>query len=125
MFFVAFFGMNDKEEHIGAFSGEGCPSCGQLSQFAVSKTYRNLEVYFLPVYKWNVRYIARALCCGAVFELDPILGKELEKNPYIKIRPENLRRIERQSPLNTARTAEWMCRMNLPTAHTAEESCKS
>ena len=74
MFFVAFFGMNDKEEHIGAFSGEGCPSCGQLSQFAVSKTYRNLEVFFLPVYKWNVRYIARALCCGAVFELDPILG---------------------------------------------------
>ncbi|HOJ35989.1 MAG TPA: zinc ribbon domain-containing protein [Clostridiales bacterium] len=110
MFFVAFFGMNDKEEHIGAFSGEGCPSCGQLSQFAVSKTYRNLEVFFLPVYKWNVRYIARALCCGAVFELDPILGKELEKNPYIKIRPENLRRIERQSPFKYCPN----CRVDVP-----------
>lgn len=98
MFFVAMFGVQDKDKHIGTYSNIACPSCGGLAECEVYKSYRYLHIFFIPVFRWNVRYIIKFFCCGGLYELDPSVGKQLEKNPNIEIMEENLRRINYHLP---------------------------
>ncbi|HOQ07903.1 MAG TPA: zinc ribbon domain-containing protein [Clostridiales bacterium] len=95
MFFVAFFGIQDKDQYIGTYNNVVCPSCGSLTRYEIHRTYRYLHIFFIPTFRWNIRYIVRTPCCGSVYELDPLVGREFERNPGIEIRPENLRRIDR------------------------------
>jgi len=98
MFFFAMFGIQDKDQLIGTCNNIVCPSCGRLAKYEVYKTYRYFHVFFLPVYRWNFRYIVKASCCGSLYELDPLVGQEFEKNPGTEIKKENLRRINNYLP---------------------------
>ena len=110
MFFVAFFGIEDKEKHIGNYNNIICPSCGRLDRFEIYKTYRYLHIFFIPTFRWNVRYIAKTSCCGSLYELDPEVGREFEKNPDTEIKMENLRRIDSYLPFKYCPN----CRTNVP-----------
>ncbi|MGI5935703.1 MAG: zinc ribbon domain-containing protein [Oscillospiraceae bacterium] len=98
MFFVAFFGIEDKENHIGTYNNAVCPACGSLARYDVYKSYRYLHVFFIPTFKWNVRYFVKTSCCGNFYELDPAVGSEFERNPNTVIRNENLRPVSFYSP---------------------------
>jgi hypothetical protein len=93
MFFIAVFGVEDKEKHIGTYNNAICPSCGCLIRYEVQKVYRQLQVFFIPTVKWNARYFVRTPCCGSLYELAPDVGKEFERNPGIEIRKEDLRQV--------------------------------
>lgn len=93
MFFVALFGVQDKEKRIGTYKNIECPSCGRLAEYEIHKLYSYFHVFFIPVFRWNIRYIVKTPCCGC-FELNPTVGKEVEKNPNTLIKKENLRRVE-------------------------------
>ena len=93
MFFFAVFGVENKDEFIGTCNNAVCPSCGGLGYYEVHKSYTCLHVFFVPTFKWNVRYFVKASCCGAVFELEPVVGKRFERDRTTEIRDENLKRI--------------------------------
>ena len=93
MFFFAFFGVQDKEKYIGTCNNIECPTCGRWARYEIYKRYSYFHFFFIPLFRWNVRYYAKTSCCGSIYELDPAVGREFEKNPGIEIRKENLRRI--------------------------------
>lgn len=111
MFFIAFFGIQDKEKHIGSCGNIICASCGRLSRYEISKVYRYFHIFFIPLFKWNVRYLVKSTCCGSLFELDPVIGRKFEKDPdNTEIRNEHLRPIANHSPYKYCSN----CRSNVP-----------
>jgi len=110
MFFIAFFGVQDKDKYIGTCNNTECPSCGRLSRFDVYKSYRYFHVFFVPTFRWNVKYIVKTSCCGCLYELDPFVGKEVEKNPGMEIRNEHLRRVNSCLPFKYCS----YCNTNVP-----------
>lgn len=98
MFFIAFFGIQDKEKHIGTCHNIVCPSCGKLSRYEVYKSYRYFHIFFIPIFKWNIRYMVRTSCCNCLYELDYALGEKFEKNPDTEIKNENMRIINISTP---------------------------
>jgi len=97
MFFLA-LGIQDKDKELGSYNNIVCPSCGRLARYDIHKVYRYLHVFFIPTIRWNQRYLARTSCCGSLFELDPEVGREFERNPNTDIRAENLRPIYGSMP---------------------------
>lgn len=113
MFFIAFFGVLDREKHIGVCNNIVCPSCGHWSRYEISKYYRYFHIFFIPLFKWNVSYIAKSACCGSLYELDLAVGREFEKNPATEIRNDNLRQISSYSPYKYCAG----CRMRVPSQY--------
>ena len=93
MIFVAFFGIEDKNVHIGVKNNVVCPSCGHLTHLEMYKAYRYLHIFFIPTFRWNRRYYVKTPCCSALYELDMPVGQAFEENPDTEIRPENLHRV--------------------------------
>lgn len=98
MFFIAFFGIQDKDKYIGTCNNIACPSCGSFARYEIYKTFRYFHLFFIPIFRWNVRYIAKTSCCNSLYELDPVVGKQFEKNPDTEIKEENLRCVNNYSP---------------------------
>ncbi len=110
MFFIGVFGIQDKDKHIGTYNNIVCPACGKLARYEIHKTYRYLHIFFIPTFRWNTRYIVKASCCGSIYELDPFVGREFEKDPRTGIRPENLRRLDHYIPFRYCPD----CRIDVP-----------
>lgn len=110
MFFFAFFGIQDREERLGACPNVVCPECGRLTRFDVYKYYKYLHIFFIPTFRWDTRYLVRTPCCGALYELDPEIGRAFERNPNTEIRPERLRRLNAASPYKYCPT----CQVTVP-----------
>lgn len=98
MFFVGIFGIQDKDKYIGTCNNIICQSCGRLSMYEIHKFYRYFHIFFIPIFRWNVRYLAKTTCCGGLYELDPFVGREFEKKPGTEIGKEHLRPVENYSP---------------------------
>ena len=54
-----------------------CPQCGKWERCQIQMTYTCLDFFFIPLFKWNKRYLLRMNCCGSVFELDEEIGKRI------------------------------------------------
>jgi len=110
MFFIAFFGIQDKDIYLGTCNNIECPSCGRLTRFDIYKSYRYFHIFFIPTFRWNVRYIVKTSCCGCLYELDQFAGREFEKNPGFDIKMENLRRVDNYLPFKYC----MYCNKNVP-----------
>lgn len=111
MFIIAFFGIEDKEQLVGTCQNLECPSCGAWGRGEVYKFYRYLHLFFIPTFRWNVRYYVKTSCCGGHYELDPAVGKAFEKHPATTdIRKEHLRPIPHYSPFKRCPH----CHVNVP-----------
>ncbi|HPU41987.1 MAG TPA: zinc ribbon domain-containing protein [Acetivibrio clariflavus] len=93
MFFIAFFGIQDKDKYIGTCNNIICPSCEKLGRYEIHKLYRYFHIFFIPIFRWDIKYMVKTSCCGSLYELDPEVGKEFEKNPDIEIKEQNLQRV--------------------------------
>ena len=82
-------GINDKEEILDFRQIVYCENCVREGVIEVCKVYRVLALFFLPVYRWNVRYYARLSCCGATIELPAEQGKRIEDGYPEYIDPES------------------------------------
>ena len=98
MFFMAFFGIQDKDKYIGTYNNIVCLSCGRFGRFEIYKSYRYFHIFFIPIFRWYVKYIVKTSCCGCLYELDPFVGNEFEKNPDTEIKKEDLRWINNYLP---------------------------
>jgi hypothetical protein len=83
--FLASAGRETKE--IGkAFPGV-CPACGSSCSLQISVRYNTLRLFFIPVFRWGVEYVASAPCCGAVFSLDAEEGRAFRRGEKRDIDP--------------------------------------
>ena len=90
MFFI--LGINTKTEEIGTANNVVCPACGRLTMLKIIVIYEVFHFFFIPLFKWNRRYLAEAGCCGAVFELDADAGRAFERGERSDIDPQHLHR---------------------------------
>jgi len=109
MFFIA-LGVQDKDKFTGSCNNVVCPSCGRLARYDIYKSYRYLHIFFIPTFKWNVKYLVKTSCCGSYYELDPEVGRKFEKDLNTEIKYENLRMINIDSPYKFCP----QCKTNIP-----------
>ncbi len=74
-----------------------CKVCGKYGRYQVFMTYTVLSLFFIPCLKWNKHYYVQTSCCNALYELDPEIGKALERGEKTEILPEHLQRIQQQA----------------------------
>ena len=110
MFFIGIFGVENKDKYLGAYSNAVCPSCGGMASYRVHKSYTYLHVFFIPTFRWNIRYYVKASCCGSLYELSPAAGKRFEKNSGAEIAAEDLRRVDYRPPFKHCPN----CRVDVP-----------
>ncbi|MBW8382763.1 MAG: zinc ribbon domain-containing protein [Youngiibacter sp.] len=93
MFFIGIFGVKQGQKEIGTESNVICPECGHLTRLNVIKQSSYFHIFFIPIFRWNVRYFAKTLCCGQLFELNAEAGKEFEEGKSGAISQGDLTRI--------------------------------
>lgn len=91
MFFIGIFGIGQGEKEIAARNNVLCPFCGHMTHFKIHKTYSYFHFFFLPLFKWHVRYWVRTDCCHAFAELDPEVGKAVESGADAVIEEHHLK----------------------------------
>ncbi len=67
-----------------------CDKCGRYGRYQIFMTYMCLSLFFIPTFKWNRRYYVKTSCCGAVYELNPDVGRRLARGEQILITPDML-----------------------------------
>jgi len=88
MFFV--MGINDGHKELEFSQMIICDLCGAYGRFQVYMTYTVLSLFFIPCFKWNRRYYVRTSCCGAVYELDALIGAQISRGEQVEIQPAHL-----------------------------------
>ena len=58
--------------------------------WAVSGVHDLYVFFFIPIFKWNRRFFVEMSCCGAVYELDPEVGKRLLRGEEVEITENDL-----------------------------------
>jgi RNA polymerase subunit RPABC4/transcription elongation factor Spt4 len=101
MFFIGIFGVDQKQKQIGTYNNAICPNCGTLTRFEVYKSYSYFHVFFIPTFRWNVKYYVKPACCGSIYELNPVIGQEYEKGFNPEIRNEDIQPLNLLPPFKT------------------------
>jgi hypothetical protein len=72
-------GVSQKEQKLNFDQLIICKCCGKYGHIEVFVTYSYFMLFFIPIIKWNRNYYVRMNCCGTTCELDPELGRAIEK----------------------------------------------
>lgn len=62
-----------------------CPSCGRFSRMTPYVRRQEIRLFFLPVARFRRQYYAKASCCGEIFQLDPEVGRSIERGEPVTI----------------------------------------
>ena len=65
MFFIGIFGVHQTEKQLGNYNNVICPSCGSFTRLQIFKRYTYFHIFFIPVFKWNIKYLHKAACWAA------------------------------------------------------------
>ena len=76
MFFI--LGTSAKTDPLGTV-GCACPRCGRGGPFSLCKSYQYLHLFFLPIFRFHVQYLATCPGCASVYLVDPEAGKAVER----------------------------------------------
>ena len=83
-------GVTDGQKALPYHQTGGRPRCGQFTAYEEWMTYTQLLLFFIPCFKWHRQYFVRMRCCGAVYALDPEVGRRIARGEDVTIRPEDL-----------------------------------
>ncbi|SHJ03788.1 zinc ribbon domain-containing protein [Parasporobacterium paucivorans] len=83
MFFI--MGVSQAEKKLDFDQMVICRCCGKYGHMEVFVAYSYFMLFFIPVFKWNRRYFLRMSCCGSSSELDPELGRSIEKGEVVSL----------------------------------------
>lgn len=100
MFFIGIFGIDEAEKSIGTYNNAICPACGAMTRFEIIKKYSYFHIFFIPTFRWNIRYYLKPACCSNVYELDTDIGREYEKDNSIEVKSEHMRPVSQYLPFN-------------------------
>lgn len=88
MFLIA--GLNPRLKRIGCVPGH-CPVCGSTGNLFVVREAQAVSVFFIPVVSFGKRYLATCSSCASVMELWEEAGRQVEENPHLPIRRQDMR----------------------------------
>ncbi|SFR71657.1 zinc ribbon domain-containing protein [[Clostridium] aminophilum] len=88
MFFIG--GVNQGIRTLSYLKDILCPKCGKKARGDVYVIYWYFSFFFIPLFKWGKHYFVRMKCCHAVYEIDPVRGRALERGEDIDIDPDDL-----------------------------------
>lgn len=71
-----------------------CGRCGAYGRYQVYMTYMYFSFFFIPLFKWNRRFYVKMSCCGAVYELEPEIGRRLLRGEDLEIRETDLTLVQ-------------------------------
>lgn len=83
MFFI--MGMNSGRKDLKFSQMIICDQCGQYGRLSVFYTCTVLSLFFIPILKWNKKYYVQAECCGALYQLDAQIGRQIERGVDLEI----------------------------------------
>lgn len=78
MFFIGIFGIESKEKEIGYAQNIGCKNCSCVN-LQIIKVYDFFHFFFIPLFKWNIRYYAICKNCGSVYNISKENGENFER----------------------------------------------
>lgn len=90
MFFFVIFGTNEKEKVIKTNENIICPLCGAYGRYDVVKIYTYFHFYFIPLFRWNIRYHIRTHCCAKMCEISKSAGKNIESSVAKQVKQEDI-----------------------------------
>ena len=71
-----------------------CDRCGRYGRYQVMMTYMYFSFFFIPLFKWNKKFYVKMTCCGAVYELDPEVGRAILAGQDVDITGKDLTLIQ-------------------------------
>ena len=88
MFFI--IAITQGKKNISSSIGLFCPVCKKYSRCQVFAAYSCLSIFFIPVFRWNKQYYVTTACCETLYQLNPDVGKALEKGRITEIKEQEL-----------------------------------
>ena len=88
MFFM--MGITDECRELDFAQMTVCKACGAYGRYRVFMTCTLLSLFFIPCLRWNRRYFVETSCCGALYALDPEIGRRIARGEQAEILPEHL-----------------------------------
>lgn len=88
MFFM--IGITDRHKDLDFAQTIVCRRCGKYGRYQVYMVYTVLLLFFIPCFKWNRRYYVETSCCGTIYELNPGIGRGIERGEIAEIREQDL-----------------------------------
>lgn len=71
-----------------------CSFCRSTSSCQLLMTYYYFSFFFIPLFKWNKRFLVKMDCCDADYELNPLKGKAIARGEQVTINQEDLKLLE-------------------------------
>ena len=103
MFFIGIFGIQQKQKEISTVRNIICPTCEGLGSYEVIKVYDYFHMFFLPVFKWNIRYYIRTSCCKKIMEVNLEVGERIEDGEIVEMKPEDVKELKRMTTSSICR----------------------
>lgn len=79
MFFIGVMGISQKEKVVEEIENLPCLTCKETPEGKLVKVYSYFHVFFIPLIKWNIKYLALCSDCKQGFEVSEEKGKAIEK----------------------------------------------
>lgn len=78
MFFIGIMGIDTKAKEIRDINNITCKHCGRLGMYKLIKQYSYFHFFFIPLFRWKIKYFLISRCCQSVFSISTEKGKRLE-----------------------------------------------
>lgn len=100
MFFIGIFGIESRSKEIREIQNIICKNCKAMSVYKLVKNYSYFQFFFIPIFKWNIRYYLISRCCSTVFEIPKEIGEALEEGKNIQINDLDLKEVQSGNTYN-------------------------
>ena len=107
MFFIMGISQGNKELIQNAGRMNICKNCGSYTTYNVFMTYMYLSIFFIPLFKWNIKYYAQSSCCKSIFILDNEKGKMIKNGEEVIIEDSDLTIVNEYESIKNCRTCGY------------------
>ncbi|WMJ88493.1 zinc ribbon domain-containing protein [Anaerocolumna sp. MB42-C2] len=91
MFFI--MGISSGQKKLEFVQTIFCSKCSQFGRLELYITYTSFTLFFIPIFKWNKKYYAKAACCGALYTIEAEIGKKIANKETITLTEQDLHLI--------------------------------
>jgi hypothetical protein len=79
MFFIGIFGVEDKQKEVRTIRNLSCKNCDGFSGLTLFKQYTFFYLFFIPIFKWNIRYYLLCNTCNILYQISTEKGIRAEQ----------------------------------------------
>lgn len=85
MFFIGIFGIENKNKEIKILDNLNCKKCNKVFRGKLIKNFNYFHFFFIPLFRWNIKYYIICDGCGTNFSISVDKGKAIENNEPVNI----------------------------------------